>query len=255
MRPEIVYLSPSEAVSMGDAWFSIASIEHFWIRRRLAVLRCLTADFPWGSSKLAEIGCGSGLVQRQIEDAFGATVDGFDLNETALKQSVCRSSPRFCYNIFARSPSLESNYDGLILFDVLEHLDNDQEFLKAALFHLKPGGRVFINVPADPRLMSAYDRAAGHVRRYSEDVLLALANACGLNVESWSYWGWPLRPLLHARKWRLRNVEDAGTILRAGFAPPGRIANALLLFLSQFERIPQHFSGSSLMLVAQRPLE
>src|SRR5205085_671077 len=111
---------------------------HFWIRRRLAVLRRLTAKFPWSSSKLAEIGCGSGLVQRQIEDEFGTTVDGFDLNETALKQSVCRLSSRFCYNIHARNPALESTYDGIILFDVLEHLDHDKEFLMAALFHLKP---------------------------------------------------------------------------------------------------------------------
>jgi SAM-dependent methyltransferase len=148
---------------------------------------------------------------------------------------------------------LEASYDGIVLFDVLEHLDNDQEFLKAALFHLKPGGRVFINVPADPRLMSAYDRAAGHVRRYSSEALLSLAIACGLKVESWSYWGWPLRILLHIRKWRLRNVENPSTVLRTGFAPPGRIANALLFFLSQFEVIPQHRSGSSLMMVAQRP--
>ena len=88
MNSEIAYLSQPEPVSMGDAWFSIASTEHFWIRRRFEVLRALTPGFDWPALRLAEIGCGSGLLQRQLEDECGARVDGFDLNELALKGSV-----------------------------------------------------------------------------------------------------------------------------------------------------------------------
>ena len=253
MRPDINYLSKPEGVSMGDAWFSVASPKHFWIRRRFQLLQKLAGDFPWRTSRLGEIGCGSGLVQRQVEDNFGTTMDGFDLNEYALKESVCQTSQRYCYNIHARDAAFKAIYEGMILFDVIEHLDDHQGFLESALFHVKPGGRVFINVPADAGLMSAYDKAAGHVRRYDSKMLLALAEACGLRVESWSYWGWPLRPLLSVRKWQLRNATDPDAILRSGFTPPGAIGNAMLMLLSQFERIPQHHSGSSLMLVARMP--
>jgi SAM-dependent methyltransferase len=253
MRPDINYLSKPEGVSMGDAWFSVASPKHFWIRRRFQVLQKLAGDFPWSTSRLGEIGCGSGLVQRQVEDHFGTTLDGFDLNEYALKESVCQTSQRYCYNIHARNEAFKAIYDGLILFDVIEHLDDHKGFLESALFHVKPGGRVFINVPADAGLMSAYDKAAGHVRRYGAEDLLALAKSCGLGVESWTYWGRPLRPLLKVRRWKLRYATDADAILRSGFTPPGAIGNALLMLLSQFESIPQHKNGSSLMLVARMP--
>ncbi len=238
---------------MGDAWFTIASPEHFWVRRRFQVLKKLAGDFPWRTAKLAEIGCGSGLVQRQIEDAYGTTVDGFDLNEYALKQSVCRTSQRHCYNIHARDASLRSACEGLILFDVIEHLDDHRGFLESALFHVKPGGRIFINVPADMKLMSEYDTAAGHVRRYDAEELIALCESCQLRVEKWTYWGRPLRPLLSIRQRKLRKMTDPSEILRSGFKPPGAIANAMLMFLSQFERIPQHRAGSSLLLVAAMP--
>lgn len=253
MRPDIVYLSQPEGVSMGDAWFSVASPKHFWIRRRFQVLQKLAGDFPWRTSRLGEIGCGSGLVQRQIEDHYDTKLDGFDLNEYALKESVCRTSQRYCYNIHARDAAFKAIYDGMVLFDVIEHLDDHKGFLESALFHVRPGGRVFINVPADNALMSEYDTAAGHVRRYDAKELLGLAEACGLRVERWSYWGWPLRPLLSIRRRQLRNATDHDAILRAGFTPPGAIGNAALMLLSQFERIPQHHAGSSLMLVAQMP--
>ena len=144
MRPDINYLSKPEGVSMGDAWFSVASPKHFWIRRRFQVLQKLAGDFRWRTSRLGEIGCGSGLVQRQIEDHFGTTLDGFDLNEYALKESVCQTSQRYCYNIHARNEAFKAIYDGMILFDVIEHLDDHKGFLESALFHVKPGGRVFV---------------------------------------------------------------------------------------------------------------
>ena len=253
MLPEITYLTPPEKVSMGDAWFSIASTEHFWIRRRFEVLRKLAPDFQWDKLRLAEIGCGSGLLQRQIEDQFGASVDGFDLNEAAMKQSVARKSKRFSYNIYTRSPHLREAYDGLFLFDVIEHLDDHAGFLKAAIFHLKPGGHVFINVPSDPALFSAYDEAAGHIRRYLGADLSALAQSCGLRVVDWTYWGWPLRLLLHIRQRRLRGATDHDQILRDGFSSRGALLNGALHLYSQLEVLPQQRAGSSLMLIAQRP--
>jgi hypothetical protein len=43
-RP-IIYLSPPTQVSMGDWWFDIATVDHFWIRRRFDVMRRIAASF------------------------------------------------------------------------------------------------------------------------------------------------------------------------------------------------------------------
>ncbi len=237
---------------MGNAWFDIASTNHFWIRRRFEVLRNLAPPCDWTRLKLAEIGSGSGLVQRQFEDQFGAEIDGFDLNETALRNTVSRRSRCLCYNIHARIDQLRGAYDAIVLFDVIEHIDDHREFLESALFHLKHGGFVIINVPALMSLFSAYDKAAGHVRRYAPDELITLVGACGLKVTAWTYWGSPMLPLLAIRQRRLEKMADQDQILRDGFATRGPLANAALLTLSRCERIPQHNSGTSLMLIARR---
>jgi SAM-dependent methyltransferase len=252
MRSDIAYFSESEPVSMGDEWFEIASTEHFWIRRRFDVLRKLTPAFNWAQLKLAEIGSGTGLLQRQFEDYFGAEIDGFDLNQTALQNAVTRKSRCICYNIHARLDQLRAAYDTIVLFDVIEHIEDDRRFLESALFHLKDSGALIVNVPASKSLFSAYDRAAGHVRRYEVQDTNALMKACGLTITAWTYWGWPLLPLLAVRKRWLKKFTNEEKILQQGFGPRGPLVNTALRVLACCEPIPQHVAGTSLMLVARR---
>ncbi|MFZ0784866.1 MAG: hypothetical protein WAM67_03710, partial [Candidatus Acidiferrales bacterium] len=70
----IEYLSPPAQVSMGDEWFGISTTEHFWFRRRFKVFQTLAGDLVKSSTNIAEIGCGHGLVQRQIEKNYGREV-------------------------------------------------------------------------------------------------------------------------------------------------------------------------------------
>ena len=90
------------------------------------------------------------------------------------------------------------------------------------------------------------------MRRYLAPELIELVGSLGMRVVEWSYWGWPLRPLLHIRQRRLRDATDHDLILRDGFSSRSSLVNSALLLLSKAERIPQHHAGSSLMLVAQR---
>ena len=159
---KIEYLSQPAEVSMGDHWFEVSSIQHFWIRRRFDVLQRLAGDFLRGSKEMAEIGCGAGLLQRQVEDAYGREVAGFDLNEHALRQNVTRRSRVFCYDILEQQAELQAKFDLIFLFGVLKHITDEDRFLRALLFHLAPGGRLVVNVPACQWAFSRYDEAAGH---------------------------------------------------------------------------------------------
>jgi 2-polyprenyl-3-methyl-5-hydroxy-6-metoxy-1,4-benzoquinol methylase len=58
------------------------------------------------------------------------------------------------------------DFDSVICFNVLEHIEDDVATLGSFAERLVPGGRVFLLVPAHPQLSGGYDRAAGHVRRY-----------------------------------------------------------------------------------------
>lgn len=247
----IEYLSPAAKVSMADQWFAIASTDHFWVRLRFSVLQKLARQWLPSTTERGEIGCGHGLLQRQIEDAYGLPVTGFDLNDFALKQNISRVSRVCCYDIFQRDAALRSKFDVIFLFDVLEHISDQDGFLQALVFHLAPKGRVVVNVPAGQWAFSGYDRAAGHVRRYSFKTLREVAQRNGLQPQEWSYWGLPLIPILALRKVWLSGKTDQQDIIRTGFDSRSALTNTALATFSRAEPIPQHLLGSSLMAVFQ----
>jgi SAM-dependent methyltransferase len=247
----IEYLSPAAKVSMADQWFEIASTEHFWVRRRFEVLRGLSGGWLASDGELAEIGCGHGLLQRQIEDAYGLRVTGFDLNDFALQRNVSRHSRVCCYDIFQRDAALRRRFSVIFLFDVLEHIADEDGFLEAVLYHLALGGKVVINVPAGQWAFSGYDRAAGHVRRYSFETLQDAMGRKGLKAHEWTYWGLPLVPVLALRKLWLLGKSDQQEIISTGFDSRSRTVNKMLGMVSSREHLPQRWLGTSLMGVFQ----
>jgi SAM-dependent methyltransferase len=246
-----VYLSPPAEVSMADRWFETATTDHFWVRRRFDVFRRLAGNLIPGARELAEVGCGHGLLQSQIEEVYGRQVTGFDLNEFALKQNLSRISTVCCYDIQQMDPPLRARFDLIFLFDVLEHIADEDRFLPALLFHLAPRGKLVVNVPAGQWAYSAYDRAAGHVRRYSIRSLRDTAKRNNLEITKWSYWGLPLVPILMLRKIWLLGMHDQSKIISAGFGSRTSAINELLGFICRCELIPQTFLGTSLMAVLQ----
>src|SRR6266516_7707486 len=54
----LTYLSSPGEVSMADQWFEIASIDHFWVRRRFEVFRRLAGSLIQDARDIGEIGCG-----------------------------------------------------------------------------------------------------------------------------------------------------------------------------------------------------
>jgi SAM-dependent methyltransferase len=248
----IEYLSPPAAVSMADSWFELASGDHFWIRRRFHVLRSLAGGLISSAAEMAEVGCGHGLLQRQIEDAYGCEVTGFDLNSYALAKNVSLRSRVCCYDIFQKDSSLKARYDVILLFDVLEHITEENPFLGAVLFHLKPDGKLIVNVPAGQWAFSAYDTAAGHVRRYSIRTLDQTLRRNDLTASAWTYWGLPLVPTLAMRKLWLMGKTQEGEIIASGFDSRSPMINEAFASLSACESIPQKLLGTSLMAVVEQ---
>jgi hypothetical protein len=251
---EVIFLSDAAPVHMADEWFEIATLKHFWIKRRFEVLRklCSASGIDFHGRQLGEIGCGNGLVQEQLGQQYGVSVDGFDLNEYALRHSVAVNHPRYCYDIFDRHPQFADRYDAVVLFDVIEHIEQEKAFMEMVLFHLKKDGYLLINVPAFMAFHSRYDEVVGHQRRYDFAMLEKVCSSVGLKCVAKTYWGLPMVPLLLLRKFLLKGQTDAQQVTRRGYKPPGRAANALLGVAAKFETIPQSFLGTSLMAIYRR---
>jgi SAM-dependent methyltransferase len=130
----------------------------------------------------ADIGAGDRFFAKKLSTIDGSTIYAVDSeydDETAYINDI------ICLNHISKLP--KKNFDGLILMDVLEHIEDDDAFLKEALDKLVADGVLFITVPAMQFLFSSHDRFLGHYRRYSRTRLLALLDKNGLEVEQCFY--------------------------------------------------------------------
>ncbi len=249
-------LTPNdEPTVFPQEWYGLATADHFWMQWRLAAFLGLLRDMdrPLAAPLLGlEIGCGSGVLRRALEEATAWTVDGADIDRSALEASPALRGENLLYDVSTRDPRLRERYDFLVLFDVIEHVPDDRAMLADALFHLKPGGWVFVNVPALECLRSRYDDVAGHLRRYDRRSLSAALG--GLDVGFVGYWGLSLVPLLAARK-VLLSATPREDVIRRGFSPPGRLVDGALKAVMRVETGLSAFvpAGTSLMAAARKP--
>jgi len=73
------------------------------------------------------------------------------------------------------------------LFDVLEHVRDDGAFLATVHRVLRPGGRLYLTVPALQWLWSEADAGCGHFRRYRRSQLVAQLEQAGFDVDYSTY--------------------------------------------------------------------
>jgi len=254
---DIKFLSDRKSEMFPDQWYALAREGHFWMQWRLQAflkqLKFLNVDLN-SPCKVLEIGCGDGVLRRQLESRSSWAVDGADINKEALERTPAVRGNTFFYDIFDRRRELEGCYDIIILFDVLEHIADEKAFLGAVKFHLKKDGILFINVPALQDLYSRYDEAVGHLRRYDKPMMAKLAGLADLQVINMRYWGFSMLPLLSMRRGMVKNDIPSQATIRRGFEPPGEMANKAMKAVMRLEtfifRDPP--SGSSL-LAAVKP--
>lgn len=72
--------------------------------------------------------------------------------------------------------------DTVLAINVVEHLEDDVQALRALSGLLRPGGNLVLWVPGYMRLYGDFDRSVGHLRRYTPETLAAAARNAGLNV-------------------------------------------------------------------------
>jgi 2-polyprenyl-6-hydroxyphenyl methylase / 3-demethylubiquinone-9 3-methyltransferase len=98
--------------------------------------------------KILDVGCGGGLVSEGMAK-LGANVTGIDFIEENIKIAKKHSNKEklkinYMVKNFERE-KLSSQYDIIIIFEVLEHLENWKSFLKKIQLNLKPNGVLIIS--------------------------------------------------------------------------------------------------------------
>jgi SAM-dependent methyltransferase len=152
----------------------------FWFRHRNACVRTLVERFvPPGT--IYDIGGGNGMVARALIDG------GFDTvlvepGQAGARNARHRAIPTVICATLATAKFETATLPAAGVFDVLEHIENEEGFLGELHRCLSPNGRLYVTVPAFRLLWSDDDVRAGHFRRYTLRSLITSIRRAGFNL-------------------------------------------------------------------------
>lgn len=242
-----------------EAYLELAATEesHWWYLGRRAVLTSILSrmDLP-PNARILEIGCGTGGNLEMLA-AFGK-VRGMEMDAAARELAAQKSQNRVeiragaCPNDI---PFAGEQFDLICLFDVLEHIAEDEETLSALHGLLAPGGKLLITVPAYPWLWSAHDVFYHHKRRYTRKELIAKARDAGLSIRRASHFNACLLPLAVAGRLKDRIFRTSTTCGTKMLPAPVNFAFGTIFgaerFLLRGCNLP---FGLSLLAILERPV-
>jgi SAM-dependent methyltransferase len=183
--------------------------DSFWFRHRN---ECLLAAITRSSCEgpLLDVGGGNGAVSRAIETLGLSTVvvePGAEGAANARKRGLANVARTTLEGAAFRPGS----FGAAGAFDVIEHVRDEGALLREVHRVLRPGGALFVTVPAYDWLWSAEDDLAGHFRRYTLPRLREVLEACAFEVSYETYFFAPLVvPIFLLRNLRYRLGARSG---------------------------------------------
>lgn len=235
------------------AYDQMAQVEdvHWWFVARRRVLGPILQGLNLPpQAQILEAGCGSGGNLAMLA-AFGS-VCAMELSDSARQKAQARGIGVVQEGKLPQGiPFQGQRFDLIALLDVLEHLDEDVEALKALGSRLAPNGRLLLTVPANPWLWSRHDTLNHHKRRYTKRGLEKVLTTAGFQIHNISYFNTLLFPLIAGIRLlqKALKVKDSDDLTM-----PSSLVNRTLGTIFAWERflvnrIPMPF-GVSLVLVA-----
>lgn len=210
-----------------DAYRNMAATEdeHWWFGGRRAIAESVIRDLGLPpDARILEIGAGTGGNIAMLSE-FG-TVTAVEMNELARGIAKEKTGRTFLDgSLPGRIPVEPGTFDLVCLFDVLEHVAEDEASLVTIRSLLAPNGRVLLTVPAHQWLWSAHDVGLHHQRRYSRDLLRSRILGAGFALDKLTFINATLFPLAVLARMadRLRNPEKP-----LGHATPPALLNAAM---------------------------
>ena len=153
----------------------VISENNFTYRVALSLLKKYFKD----TKSILDIGCGVGTVDFflaiQKKEVFGIDISKRAISAAKENAKLFRLENKIHYKVidFPRQ-TIVGRYDGVVISEVLEHLDSDRNAVKKVYKLLKNNGVVLASSPSKDAplfrlgLLGSFDRKVGHLRRYSE---------------------------------------------------------------------------------------
>jgi SAM-dependent methyltransferase len=180
------------------------------LRERLLLDLFLSAS---PGPEILDAGAGQGTMSARLEQ-LGYDVTSTDISASAVEVLRGRLAGPVAEASVTDLPFGDESFDGVVLGEVLEHVEDDRGALAELARVLRRGGALAASVPANPALHGPSDEWAGHIRRYTRPALIEACTGAGLTVHRCLGWGFPFSRLYH------RHVYER-YLDRHGTAPPG----------------------------------
>ncbi|OGR88219.1 MAG: hypothetical protein A3A86_04295 [Elusimicrobia bacterium RIFCSPLOWO2_01_FULL_60_11] len=202
--------------------------DYFWFEAKDGLIEVLFGKVKGqGPLKILNLGAGTGRdieIVRRFGQVYVVDIDPRALDLIPDELVVEKKA------VDARSlPYPDGFFDRVAAFDVLEHIEKDEEAIREIRRVLKKGGSFIFTVPAFPFLYSAHDKALDHFRRYDRRALEGQLS--GFDLIETGYWVCSLFPLIAA--FRLLKRNDPAP--KVGLLPLPRAVDRLFFYLLKAE--------------------
>ena len=228
---------------------------HWWCKaRREIVFELIKRCIPPNQEKLiAEFGCGTGGNLKYLKRYY--KVIGVDSNPDAVKFASGRvDCPVFLGDFREKLSCYWKDLQGVILADVLEHIEEDKLFLKDIVYKLNPLSIILVTVPAHQFLWSNHDIILGHKRRYSAMSFRKLWEDLPVSEVFFSPFNSFLLPIVFL--WRILEIQKIKNKHKSDLALPSPVMNWVLYKIFSLERqwlrLSPLFAGVSYICVLKK---
>lgn len=231
--------------------------ESWWFAVRSKIIRFFLQSYLKRKDQLRilDVGCGTGGLFKELS-RYGK-VWGMEIHRESAEFCERMGYQKVWNNPIEETCCTDQLFDVITCFDVLEHVEKDQEGLHQCFLRLKENGLLFLSVPAGEFFFSKNEEQYGHYRRYDYKKLSVILEKAGFTIEETAYFNlFLLIPIVAVRKFTdfLRLIKLAQKpvdeiVLPSFFEKLFKIIFSFEFMILKRKRLPY---GLSLLVIARK---
>ncbi|MEK7597171.1 MAG: methyltransferase domain-containing protein [Patescibacteria group bacterium] len=161
---------------------------------RAASLRSLIFSYIDIKKNVLDLGCGTCdmtlfLFKQKVDvTSIDSSIEMLAIGKKILMRNGYSINKVYRQSLESFSKKYSSHFDQVVCLDVIEHIENDTAAIKYIYKLVKPGGKLFLTVPALSYLYGPKDKDVGHYRRYNKQELYTKISDAGFKITKVRYW-------------------------------------------------------------------